>query len=304
MTLDRKIKWLFGLIVLANVVIVLVVALGAFEPPPPKPLPNPNGYDDFVKAGKMLSYPTKDFYTTNDYRWMTQQDLISFVATNATALKLTRIGLGHECRVPDDYSRDYGEQSNLTVIRALAQNLCAEGRLAKMQNRTNDATQSYLDAISFSVKSSQGGLIISKLIGVGLEELGRSGLRTLINDLRPQECRKIAQTFETLEAADEPVENVLKQEKLFARKALPPLDRLAYLVEFKRIRKEQNDCIKNFQTNQLLRREMMIDFAARAYQLEKGKPPATVSDLVPDYLKAVPKNPVTGSNLVLRALIK
>ena len=43
---------------------------------------------------------------------------------------------------------------------------------------------------------------------------------------------------------------------------------------------------------------MMVDFAARAFELQKGKPAASVTNLVPDYLKAVPKNPVTGSNLV------
>ncbi len=43
----------------------------------------------------------------------------------------------------------------------------------------------------------------------------------------------------------------------------------------------------------------MINFAARAYELEKGKPPRNVTDLVPDYLKAVPKDPVTGKDLGL-----
>ena len=46
---------------------------------------------------------------------------------------------------------------------------------------------------------------------------------------------------------------------------------------------------------------MMADFATRAYELEKGKSPQSWMDLVPDYLKGIPKDPVTGSNLVLRA---
>ena len=44
--------------------------------------------------------------------------------------------------------------------------------------------------------------------------------------------------------------------------------------------------------------KLLIDLAARAYELEKGKPPTGVADLVPDYLKAVPQDPFTGTNLV------
>jgi hypothetical protein len=42
----------------------------------------------------------------------------------------------------------------------------------------------------------------------------------------------------------------------------------------------------------------MIALAARAYELDKGHRPASATDLVPDYLKAVPQDPATGTNIV------
>ena len=42
----------------------------------------------------------------------------------------------------------------------------------------------------------------------------------------------------------------------------------------------------------------MVDLAARAYELDKGHPPASAADLVPEYLKAVPQDPVTGTNMI------
>ena len=42
----------------------------------------------------------------------------------------------------------------------------------------------------------------------------------------------------------------------------------------------------------------MLALAARAYELDKGHPPASAADLVPDYLKAIPQDPVTGTNLI------
>jgi len=45
-------------------------------------------------------------------------------------------------------------------------------------------------------------------------------------------------------------------------------------------------------------RELTLDLATRAYELERGKPPASLADLVPDYLKAIPQDPFTSTNLV------
>ena len=44
----------------------------------------------------------------------------------------------------------------------------------------------------------------------------------------------------------------------------------------------------------------MIALAARAYELEKGKPPSSADALVPGYLETVPQDPVTGTNMIYR----
>jgi len=53
------------------------------------------------------------------------------------------------------------------------------------------------------------------------------------------------------------------------------------------------------QANILRRRQAMISFAARAYELDHGKPPASIIDLTPAYLKAIPQDPVSKTNLAL-----
>ena len=44
---------------------------------------------------------------------------------------------------------------------------------------------------------------------------------------------------------------------------------------------------------------MRIHLAARAYELQHGKPPGAARDLVPQYLKAVPLDPSTHQELPL-----
>ena len=46
-------------------------------------------------------------------------------------------------------------------------------------------------------------------------------------------------------------------------------------------------------------RVFLLKTAARAYELETGKRPASAGDLVPNYLKIVPKDPYTGADLPL-----
>jgi hypothetical protein len=43
---------------------------------------------------------------------------------------------------------------------------------------------------------------------------------------------------------------------------------------------------------------LMTDLAARAYELDHGAPPKEIADLVPAYLKTIPLDPTTGTNLV------
>ena len=45
--------------------------------------------------------------------------------------------------------------------------------------------------------------------------------------------------------------------------------------------------------------DLQLRLAAHAYELEQGKPPASVKELVPDYLKSVPVDPATGAELPL-----
>ena len=55
---------------------------------------------------------------------------------------------------------------------------------------------------------------------------------------------------------------------------------------------------QHFEKQQSQTRQLIIDLAARAYELDKGHRPTSVTDLVPDYLKAIPQDPFSGTNMV------
>lgn len=287
-------KFLMGFAAVAGVLLVATIVVTLRRPvPPPPTLPKPNGYDDFVRAGLMLEGDA------SDWPKLTQQQLRGLVATNAEALKVVRIGLSRQCQVPLGDSPNSTNHVPLAAIKCLAQNLAAEGRLAELEGRTNDAVTSYVDTIRFGCESPRGGGIDHSLVGIAMESIGMSCLENVTASLDAKRCRELASMIERAEANAESSETIRQHDLSWCRHEFGRQWDLARLVYFK----SENQRIQRWSgkatSAQLRRRRLMLELAARAYKLEKGEPPKSVSDLVPGYIKTIPQDPVTGTNMVL-----
>jgi len=305
----------FGLVV---IVVLLAARILPSKPPAPPPLPNPNGYDDFVKASRML--PTFDYSLAAT---MNLEALREEVASNGPALTLARAGLQRECRVPlQDYATFKNEQppklgaanthgADLAAIKRLAQAFFVEGKLAEREKRNADALSAYLDAIRLGQQTARGGLVITKLVGIACEAIGCNGVQSLAPRLTVAECRAGLQQMAVLDPESEPVQEVVSRERLWSRRtyglrgyaaevvALLRQKRFAEVVAFLRHKEKWQEQLQSKVARvQLTRRQLLVELAARAYELENGQPPKSVADLVPAYLKAIPRDPVTGTNLV------
>jgi DNA-directed RNA polymerase subunit K/omega len=69
---------------------------------------------------------------------------------------------------------------------------------------------------------------------------------------------------------------------------------------FPQFRKPQAAAIVKMQEGARNRRKLLLRLAARAFELESGKPPLNVLDLVPKYLPIAPKDPDSGAPLRLQ----
>ena len=266
------------------------------EPPPPlAPLPNPNGYDDLVKAGTMLANDTGIFNETN------VAQVRKIVATNVAALAIARAALSNQCRVPVQFTAAFNSNhgSDLAPIKFLARAFIAEGRLAEMENRPADAAKSYLDTIHLANESARGGLLIDKLVGIAIEIVGMDHLQRLVPHLDANACRETAGALEVLDSNKQSWDDLIQQESAWSHAAFH-----GWRYEFIRWKERKSHASamatikQKFDAQQQRTRQLMVDLAARAYELDKGHPPASAADLVPEYLKAVPKDPATGTNLI------
>jgi hypothetical protein len=290
-------NWLIALSILAFPFVLFFGCLVFMEEPlrPIAPLPIPNGYDDLVKAGKMLGAKEDDYYKTNE------AVLRKLVAENAEGLSLARKALKEHCQVTVQFKSAYANSHipDLVGIKRLMITLNAEGFLAEMDSRPNDAVNSYLDAIHLGNESAHGGVLIDQLVGTAIEAVGTSCLQKLVGRLDAKTCRETAAALESLDAQRETWNDVIQQENTWSRRTFMGLRyRLSLLASGRSLKQDQEKAEQQFNNQQVKTRQLMIALAARAYELDKGHRPASAAELVPEYLKAVPQDPVTGTNII------
>ena len=263
--------------------------------PPMQPLPNPNGYGDLVKAGQMV------FNGTNDENTMNIEALQKLVDNNSNALQLARFALQQQCQVPLEFSESFvgNHLVDLSVLKQLAMAFEHEGILAGRQNRPNDAAKSYLDIFQLGNDAARGGVLIDQLVGTALEAIATSHLQKIADQLDAETCRETAAALENLDAQRQAWQQVVQQENDWSRRTFRGLGyEIARLRAQKELRTSMQKAGKKFNGQIQKTRQLIIDLAARAYTLDKGHPPASAADLVPNYLKAVPQDPFTGTNMV------
>jgi hypothetical protein len=286
-------KLLTGFAIVAALLVVASVIFTLSQPAPaPPPLPTPNGYDDFVKAGGMIADDSWHYGT------MSEEKLRAFVQTNAEALKLARAGLDRKCRVPLDYSpTGTVRMDRLSRIKALSDAMSAAGRLAELEHRPTDAAEAYLAVIRLGSATSQGGILIDSLVGVAVEGVGSSCLEKLAPTLDAKQCLAAAAILESCESSREPPAAIWARERTWARQALGLKGLYIRLVCFRSLKQSEQRATAKLQRQASRVRHLLIELAARAYELEKGERPRSLADLVPVYLKTIPQDPLTGTNM-------
>ena len=277
--------------IILGLALVLVAAgvllLWPSRTPVAESVPSPNGYDDFLKAAGFLSP------TTFEFRDLAEGELRDMVTQNRAALKLLRSALERECRVPVEFSRNYIDKHfpELPGLKRLASALVAEGRVAELDQRTNEAARCYLDAIRLGHEAARGGMMIDHLVGVACEAMGSSKLTKIVPALTAKECRAAIATLESIENKRESPDETLRIERAWCRSE-GMQQRINSMINHKSLDPEKQwhrRYLARLQGEIARQSQLRISLATRSYELENGNPPADLHVLVPTYLKALPQ---------------
>jgi hypothetical protein len=302
-------------LVLGGVVLAAVVwsALGGpgldtiAPPPEPPPIPTPNGYDDVVEAGREieksgLTGPKFDLEKSD------AAALKPVVEGTREAVALGRKGLGTPFQVPVVYDLKAmmtGLMSDLAVIRGgLVRALRAEGRLAALEGRMDEAAACGADIVRLGAKMSHGVPMLPYLVSVAIGTTGLRDERDLRGKLTPEQCRQIIALLEEIEGSQEDPANVVGRETWFLNqnvKKLGFVGRISMKVSgmhAKNLKQIASSLASAENREAASRRLVLADLALRVYRNEHGEDPPDLNSLVPGILKAIPLDPYTGKPLL------
>lgn len=213
----RPILVLFAtLFILSGIGILLWTSNSNTEPPFLKNA-QPNGYHEVARASSLLSGDPPPVSETN------AAELAAIVQTNRAALDALRAALKLNIEAPAEaYEQTTIDKYLETAarIKRLAQTLKYEGRLAELQDRHSQAAAIYLELMQFGQKM-QPGPLISSLLGLAIEELGRISLEKLEPKITGPSRSRIAADLENLNNSRLPFDETMRRERYFMRRNSP-----------------------------------------------------------------------------------
>ena len=140
---------------------------------------------------------------------------------------------------------------------------------------------------------------MDQMLGTAMESIGVDHLQELVDQLDAKSCRETGATLGILDVQRQTWDEVMQQERDWSRRTFPGIRyELVRVTSRHSIQKIRQQAEQQFDKQAGKTRRLIVRFAARAYELDKGHPPANLADLVPDYLKTIPQDPLTGTNMV------
>lgn len=199
--------------------------------PPDLHLPVPNGYDDFLKSGQMVDdvkadrtqwaialYPVSGAGMNQSLKPTPDEQVAAakmVLARGAPSLALFREGLEKPSRVAIDFVDFKVRGDELFQFRNLARLLEIEGWLREQNGNYRGAAATYLDLADFGNHIMRGGLLIHRLTGLTLLEIGLGRLQTVLPHL---DAKALALADSRLDAADRrmpPMSETFQMEKAY-----------------------------------------------------------------------------------------
>ena len=298
---NPKKKWLIPTAALLVVGLAWLVLRLIFPPFRPPVLPVPNGYDDLLRAAKMLAP------RTGYYEEMGDEELAAVVEENARALNLAREALQKDCRVIVNWTAGPAEletqMDSGSSLREIARAFAAAARWAGIDGMLDQGVVCGLDTLDLARATGRGGLIVDRMVAQAIQRRAFQVLRDLGDQLSSEDCTRLRKRIELFSLQLDSPEEVLQRERVFFRQINGTLQSIMMSgvsrTQLKQVALEIETADKRLATLSALLRTHL---ALRAFQLDSKRLPNKLDELVPDFLREVPQDRFSASSLIYRPL--
>lgn len=298
----------------AQSALLLLAALMAIPPAffyfrliTPIPIPasktsDANGWMDIVAAGRMAENSSTSS-TIAFYDLASPTQLAAAVKALTPAYQRLDRGLRKEVFCPLEYSQEDLDVEAITHQRTLARAVAGRGRLAEIEQRFQDAADSYLQIVRFGFAARRGGLMVDSLVGTACAGVGRARLYDCHEQLPPSDCLAIASALEQMEQQAEPAATFVYRDRIWEQHAFGWHGHLQQIIDD--IAPSDlgfgtagfvDMCVRERAEMRLLRTTLAI----HAWRVTTGDLPDSLDQLVPKYLNEIPIDPMSPNRTRLR----
>ncbi len=246
---------------------------------PKTDVPSPNGHEQLVAVGHQLAVPGIT------------------PARRDELLQEARQHLAMPSLVDVDYFKP-AEYEHLTPLRELGRKLVAAGEAEQLAGEFSGALSFFSDTLTLAERSQRGGLLIDSLVGSAIEGLAVGKLTSLAPDLSADQCRATAQRLLIYDDTRDSIEAFLDRDKLYTLLAYGwggRWNQTVSKVSGSRQWVIMDATVRHTRCRDQARlRVLVCDLAVRAHTLNRRTLPASLDELVPEYLSAVPLDPFDG----------
>jgi hypothetical protein len=273
---------------------------------PASAAPTPNAREDLVAAGRIANSTQLD--GSFDIATATVQQLSPEVQKCAKAYDLVTSALQKPCDVSVDYTGtvDMLNTDEFVSFRYLARALAAKGRLAELADRPSEAANLYQQSIQLGYSVRRGGLLIHALVGCGCTSHGTAPLFEIRHKLPADQLQRHVRQLTQLDAHDEPYGDFERRDRVWSQGATGWHGHLSFILSectdwsFDYGFYDPEDTPLVYSTHQAVIRLLLCELALAQFHHENARWPATLDELVPTYLPAVPVDPFSSDNAPLK----
>lgn len=289
---SKKVAVVIVSVALAVIIVVFVLYLNA-RSGPQEQIPSPNGYELIRQAALTIGDELDDAKSLPDSK------IAAYLEENSAALELTRKGLALPAVVPVEFTQEWIQTKVMMGVRNLGHAFETEALLYQRQGNMDQALSSALDLVRLGFSIGNRGVLIDFLVGTACEIQGAHVVSNMLERLNASQCRSAVKVLEELDRERESVDSLFQRERRWSVRAGGFLEYVKFMIEHRSLRPEREVWNSTAEVQARLRvlRQIRIRIAARAFELEKGRSPTSVSELESEYLNQLPLDPESGDPL-------
>ncbi|MEM8670562.1 MAG: hypothetical protein AAGG48_23755 [Planctomycetota bacterium] len=274
-------------------------------PIPEERIVEKNGWNYFIEAGQLAennSELSQIRYQSWDGEEPTRDEVSKAVASLAPVFDIIDRGAKLSTCRPLEYGPQDIDVSFFMSFRSLSGALEFQGRLKELDGQYGAAAVSYLQAARLGFAVRRGGYVIDLWIGEVCANDGIGRLYHCRDKLSKPDRVKISSTLASLAANAEPLQRVLHREQIFGQRSEGWRGHLWQILNDPKF--ELDGLVEEAYTRHNAERSIIhllrVELAILTFRDTTGDFPASLQDLVPDYLEQIPLDPFSPSAEQLR----